>query len=172
MIMRFDYVPDRRRLVAATRRASRRAMLLTRSVGALAAVAAVVAVLLDDPAFAVGWAAIAVCGLWLFPLLSIRRAVRVSWHLFGTPGTWEISDDGIRRVTEKLDTLFRWEAVMDVELMPDQLLLRLNKAQFLPVTTVDLSAEQRDELISHLRGRGLVFRGERAKGGTPTRAAA
>lgn len=172
MIMRIDYVPGRRRLVAATRRVGRRAMLRTRSVGALAAVAAVVALLTDDPAFTVGWTALAVCGLWLFPLRSIRRAVRTSWYRFSTPGTGEISDHGIRRVTEKLDTLFRWEAVMDVEAMPDQLIFRLNKAQFLPVTTADLSAEQRDELISHLRGRGLVFRGARPRGGTPARAAA
>ncbi|MFC4145470.1 hypothetical protein ACFO0M_04305 [Micromonospora mangrovi] len=87
MIMRFDYGPDRGRLVAATRRAGRRTLLRTRSLGALFA--------------------------------------------------------------------------------PDQLLFRLNKAQFLPVVTADLPPEQREELISYLRRRGLVFRGEAAKWGTP-----
>lgn len=166
MIMRFDYVPDRGRLTAAARRAGRRNLLRTRSFGAVFALLAVVALLLDDdPAFAVAWAALAVWALWLSPILAVRRAVRTAWHLFGTPGTWEISDDGVRRVTEKLDTLVRWEALMDAEQMPDQILLRLNRAQFLPVTTADLSPEQREDFLSFLTARGLL-RGR--NGATPT----
>ncbi|WP_446213175.1 YcxB family protein [Micromonospora sp. IBSANI012] len=155
MMISFETQPDRRRLTAALRRAYRRTLLLYWLCPVALLLPALVDVLLGDPLEGVPWFAAAVTAVVLSPLI-LRALVRASWKMHGIPITWTISDEGVRCANALSDSVIRWEALTGVEPIPGQLLFRLSRHQVFPVPIDGLSVEQRAELYSYLRGRGLL----------------
>jgi hypothetical protein len=159
VLIRFDAAPDRARLTAATRQASRSALLILRVAGVVFGVLAVVQLaVLGDVVTAAVFAVACVALVWLLPALLVRRAVGKSWQLLGVPSSWELRDDGVRHATALGETLIRWAAVTGVRQLPDQLVLRLGNGQFVPMPIGALTPGERDELFALLRERGLLPR--------------
>lgn len=157
MLIRFDAAPDRRRLTEAVQRASRPGVLVFRTAGAVFGLLAVVELaVLRDIFLTVLLSLACLLVVGVLPTWMVRRAVRTNWRLLGVPSSWEVNDDGVRFTSEMGDSLVRWAAVTDVQQLPDQLLLRLTRAQFISMPTTYLSAEQRAELLGFLGERGLI----------------
>ncbi|WP_346540147.1 YcxB family protein [Micromonospora sp. DPT] len=151
----FETQPDRRHLTAALRRAYRRTLLLYRLCPVVLLLPALIELLFGDPLEALPWVAAAVTAVLLSPLV-LRTLVRASWKMHGIPITWTISDEGVRCVNALSDSVVRWAALTGVEPIPGHLLFRLSRYQLFPMPIHGLSAEQRAELYSYLRDRGLL----------------
>ncbi|SCL33712.1 hypothetical protein GA0074692_3640 [Micromonospora pallida] len=154
MIISFETQPDRQRLTAAVRRVYRWALL---PYWFCVPVLGLLAGLLLFTGGRWAWACLAgavVCAV--VPWLVVRLGVRASWKLHGIPMTWTFSEDGIHSANALTEGTIRWEALKDVVQIPDQILLRINWQQVIPVSIAGLTATQRDELFDLLRGRGLL----------------
>ncbi|MFI7605484.1 YcxB family protein [Micromonospora sp. NPDC049366] len=158
MVIDFQTQADRSLLAAALRRTLGRSLLLSRLCGVILLLPAAVAVLTDDPAMVVVWVFAAVV-FWILPPLVVRSAVQTSWKTYGRTIDWQVSDEGVRMVSDLMESLVRWPAVETVELIPDQLLLKINRQQVIPVPIAGLGAQDRAALLGLLRARGLAGAG-------------
>lgn len=157
----FETQPDRRLLAEALRRTMRQALRLFTACGFILLLPAVVTLLLsDEPVVAVGWLVGAVI-FWALPSLLVRGGVRTSWKLYGIPIAWQFSGEGVRMGSALMESLIRWEALESVELIPGQLLLKVNRQQVIPVPVAGLAPSDRDALADFLGGRRLLPAGTR-----------
>ncbi|PZF89780.1 hypothetical protein C1I99_25125 [Micromonospora deserti] len=163
-MINFETPPDRRLLAVALRHAFRRTLRLLVVCGFLLLLPATVDLLADRPVRVAGWV-VAALVFWLSPRFVVRGAVENNWKTYGVPIAWQLSDEGLRMSTRLMESLLRWEALETVELIPGQLLFRVNRQQVVPVPIAGLSPHDRDALLGFLGGRGLLAGGEQAAGG-------
>ncbi|WP_348651076.1 YcxB family protein [Micromonospora sp. WMMD812] len=160
----FRTEPDRRLLAAALRRTLGRSLRLFRLCGVILLLPAATAILTDEWSAAAGWLLGAVA-FWILPPVLVRSAVRSSWKSYGRPIDWQVSDEGVRMVSDIMESLVRWPALETVELIPDQLLLKINRQQVIPVPIAGLSPQDRDALFDLLRARGPLAGSGQARDG-------
>ncbi|MFC3505063.1 YcxB family protein [Micromonospora krabiensis] len=153
MVIDFRTEADRGLLTAALRHALGRSLRLFWLCGVILLLPAVLAVLTDDPVMAVVWVFAAVL-FWALPWLVVRSAVQANWKSYGRTIDWQVSDEGVRMSSDLMESLVRWSALETVELIPDQLLLKINRQQVIPVPVAGLGPQDREALLGLLRARG------------------
>jgi hypothetical protein len=141
----FEAQPTERQIAAAARHVSRRGLLIARSLGAFLLIPQ-----LTDSLAAVYIALGLAFGL-VVPPISIRRATRNSMRVVGRPTTYQIDAGGVRTSSELSDSLFRWPLINAVDELPDLIVLRVGKVQFVPLPVAALPPERRAALATFLR---------------------
>ncbi|GAA2544584.1 hypothetical protein GCM10010435_11460 [Winogradskya consettensis] len=158
MSLTFQAQPDRRLLAAAVRHVSRSRIMLVRWVGGVVtAVGVVTFPLLSGDVFLS--VVDVVLGLFLAvgcPVIAVRRAVGVSERLVARPLTYTFTETGFTTMSDLATTNWSWAAVTGIDELRDQILIRVNKSQFVPIPTAGLSPEQLSDLRTILHNRGAT----------------
>jgi hypothetical protein len=150
----FEGQPDRRQITAAVRHVSHRRLWIVRLVGVAIALIGI-AMLFADEGIGAGltFAALGVFWIIAMPLIALRKATGASMKIIGHPTAYRVDADGVHQNSQIAATTFRWPLITGIEELPEQLLVRLGKVQFLPLPTTSLPEPTREAMVGFLRGR-------------------
>jgi hypothetical protein len=150
----FEGQPDRRQITAAVRHVSRRRLWIVRLVGVAIALVGI-AMLFADEGIGAGltYAALGVGWIIAMPLIALRKATGASMKIIGHPTAYRVDSDGVHQNSQIAATTFRWPLITGIEELPEQLLVRVGKVQFLPLPTASLPEPTREAMVGFLRGR-------------------
>jgi hypothetical protein len=149
----FEAQPTERQIAAAARHVSRRGLLIARSLGAFLVLCGVIMLVIPQltDSLAAVYIALGLAFGLVVPPISIRRATRNSMRVVGRPTTYQIDAGGVRTSSELSDSLFRWPLINAVDELPDLIVLRVGKVQFVPLPVAALPPERRAALATFLR---------------------
>lgn len=145
--------PDRRLIVAAVRFQTPRSMMWLRVLGPLLVALTLIDWFVSGSLRASGLVAGVVFAV--LPWLVVGRVVARCWQLYGTPGTYTISDWGVQRWNGLTQHSYAWAALQGIREIPGQLIFVVDRAGFMPMSMAALLPGEREQILGTAARNGV-----------------
>jgi hypothetical protein len=149
----FEGQPDREMITTAVRHVSRPSLWILYGFGIAVALFGAGTIVAGDVGTGVVFIVVGVAWTLVMPAYAIRKAVRRCMKLIGHRTAYRVDDEGVAQNNAMAASIFRWPMIIRVDELPGQVVLRVGKAQFVPLPTTSMSGAQRAAMVAFLRAR-------------------